>query len=57
MSDVFELTMSKKEEFQEYFNERFKGEKLIAVTRFEETSDLVKERTKVMDCSECAQRL
>ena len=57
MSDVFELTMSKKEEFQEYFNERFKGEKLIAVTRFEETSDLVKERTKVMDCLECAQRL
>ena len=57
MSDVFELTMSKKEEFQEYFNERFKGEKLIAVTRFEETSDLVKERTKVMDCPECAQRL
>ena len=57
MSDVFELTMSKKEEFQEYFNERFKGEKLIAVTRFEETSDLVKERTKVMDCPECAKRL
>jgi hypothetical protein len=46
--------MSKKEEFQKYFNERFKGEKLIAISRFEETSDLVKERKKVMDC---AQRL
>jgi hypothetical protein len=49
--------MSKKEEFQKYFNERFKGEKLIAISRFEETSDLVKERKKVMDCPECAQRL
>ena len=57
MQDVFANIISKKALFQNYFNERFKDQKQLAQTRFDQTSDLVKSKLRIFDCPECLRRI